>query len=386
MWLQSARQADSIFAPVATFYFSAKEADDFHTFLTTRSDGTEIVPIVDVAQLRLSASGFLRNGYRFTIPGFNSVCYAISPGLSAVFHELSGENPRKIDGSEEFSVPTAVSIYNAALQSRFSSLLGRRLLMSHNEKLLEGFFSMDHSFLDNSVFFDIVKETMAEQQPQAQFYKAEVIGREIVVYMLDPGSVRKNIVTDPRHVFGAGWVFSNREDTGTAVQMAACLFTKFGVAIQQDRKLRAVHVGGDIRNRVKDLCEKAARQTIDMAAVAKRVQQLLQRRIGFSDDKEAHASACEKAVAVVQRHGPPRQVAETVVQNAASVGADLDTRDFSITYDPQVLYERNLYDLVCSMLRYSKSQPATTRFQLQSAAMAMLLPGSIKGKKKRRFF
>ena len=85
--------AGSIFAPVPAFAFTAAQFDDCKEFLATRAANTEIVPVVDEAQLSMTADGRLREtGYRFNAIGFAALANSLSSGLNVMFTELSGEN------------------------------------------------------------------------------------------------------------------------------------------------------------------------------------------------------------------------------------------------------------------------------------------------------
>lgn len=375
MWVRPHRQATSIFAPVANFFFSEKEEVAFQTYLAERSANTEVVPVVDYDQVRMAADGLLSESqYRYTIIGFNAVCNAVAPGLASVFYELSGENPRKVADNEEFNIPAAVGIYNTAVQVRLAALMDKSLLVTHNEKIVEGFLSVEHKFLDNNIFYTMLQEEVTSRQAGADFYRAEVIGRELGVYMIDKSSIRKDFLSDDRYVFASGWFFSNREDTGSAVFAAPCLFTRFGPAVRRQRGTRLSHVGVDLLGRTSALVARVANQTTDMDKVRTQVRLLASKKIGFSDDKKKNEEAMARATNFLCRYGVRRDAARLIAQNAGTVGSDIEPRDFSVMYDSRILKNRTLYDLVCALLRHAKGQPTHARLILQSAAMAILSP------------
>lgn len=382
MWVRPARQATSVFAPVANFFFSEKEEAGFKTYLADRSAHTEVVPIVDYNQLCMAADGRLSDSqYRYTVIGFNAVCNTIAPGLASVFYELSGENPRKIVNNEEFNVPAAVGIYNTAARVRFPALADKSLLVTHNEKIAEGLLSVEHKFLDNEIFYALLQEEVTSRQAYADFYRAEMIGREMGVYMMNKATVRADFLPDSRYSFAAGWFFSNREDTGSAVFAAPCLFTRFGPAVRRQRGTRLSHVGADLVGRTASLVARIAAQTIDMDKVRSQVRMLASKKIGFSDNKKENDAAIARAVNFLCRHGVRRDTAKSIVQSAATVGSDLEPRDFSVIYDTRILKSRTLYDLVCSLLRHSKTQPTHSRLHLQAAAMEIICPAEKKPEK-----
>jgi hypothetical protein len=63
------------------------------------------------------------------------------------------------------------------------------------------------------------------------------------------------------------------------------------------------------------------------------------------------------------------------------VGADLDPRDPTEVYTRSALGARTAYDLVCSLLRFARDEPARTRDRLQVVAMEMMTPRTKKGRK-----
>lgn len=384
MWVRPARQATSIFASVANFFFSEKEEAGFQTYLAERSANTEVVPIVDYDQLKMAADGRLSDSqYRYTIIGFNAVCNTVAPGLASVFYELSGENPRKVVDNEEFNVPAAVAIYNTAVRVRFPALTDKSILVTHNEQIAEGFLSVEHKFLDNNIFYTLLQEELTSRQAHANFYRAEMVGREMGVYMMDKESVRTDLLPDKRYLFASGWFFSNREDTGSAVFASPCLFTRFGPAIRRQRGAKLSHIGADLVGRTTSLVARISHQTIDMDKVRSQVRMLASKKIGFSDDKKEQDIAVGRAVGFLCRYGVRRDYAKIIVQNAGAIGSDLEPRDFSVMYDTRILKNRTLYDLVCSLLRYAKTHPTHTRMALQTAAMDILCPVEKKADKPR---
>ena len=377
MSVYAAQNTRSVFAPVASFQFSSTQMDDCRSFLATRSAHTECVPIVDEAQLLMGAAGRLaENGYRFNPIGFDALAKTLSSGLSAVFNELSGESYR---GAPREDKPTnlaaAVSIYNTTMQVRFEALRERTLLVNHNEKSIDGFLGLEHRMLDNTQFFDLVQCEMADKQPQAEFSRAEIIGRELRLYYLDPASRRDDIHPDPRHTFAAGWYFSNREDAGHAIRAALCAFTKFGAAVESPHKnAKVVHMGADLQGRTAVLVGRMASRSIDMTVVTRQVKHLLATPLNFSDNRKQFDAAVRQWAAYVAKFKVRLDIARVVAKNAAMVGSDIEPRDAIEVYSDTALKARNAYDLLCSILRQSRQEYATYRDLLQAMAMRMLMP------------
>lgn len=379
MTVYAAQNTRSVFAPVASFQFSSAQMEDCRNFLATRTAHTECVPIVDEAQLLMSTAGCLaENGYRFNAIGFEALARTLSGGLSSMFNELSGEAYRGAFREDKpVNLPAAVSVYNTTMQVRFDSLRERTLLVNHNEKSIDGFLGLDHRMLDNTAFFDLIQREMAEKQPQAEFSRAEIIGRELRVYYLDPQTRRDNIHPDPRHTFAAGWYFSNREDSGHAIRAAVCVFTKFGAAIEPPHKYsKVIHMGYDLAGRTAVIVGRTAATEIDMDDVAAYVKNLRATPLNFSADRKQFESALRHWAGYISKFKVRHEIARAIAKNAAMVGSDIEPRDAIEVYTDTVLKARNAYDLLCSILKQSRQEYATYRDLLQSMAMRMLMPGT----------
>lgn len=367
----------SVFAPVTQLNFNAAQYEECRAFLESRATDTECVPIVDARQLVMAADGrAAETGYRFNALGFAAVANALMPGLVGVFNDLAGESRgRYAESSESGELTAAISIYNTALQSRLAAIRERVLVLNHREKTIDGCLGLDYKMLDNSVFFNNIADEMQHAQPAAPFHRAEIIGREMRVYYLQPQSRRTDVYPDPQHVFAAGWYFSNREDAGLAMRATACLYTKFGVAVDGRRRGAYMrHVGADFFGRATMLVRKAAQQQVDMVAVEKAIRRLTNTALNFSDERPLFNAALDRWVTYLAGFRIGRDAARRICKNAAIVGADIETRSPIEAYTKEVLAARTMYDLFCSILRYSKNQYHTTRDLLQSVAMQMLFP------------
>lgn len=372
-----AQHTRSVFAPVTALNFNSAQFEECKSFLEARVADTERLPVVDPRQLLMTADGRLAElGYRFNAIGFAAVANALMSGLVGVFNDLSGEARNRFTASSESGeLAAAVSIYNTALRSRFEVMKERTLLVDHRSRTIEGCLGIEHKLLDNAVFFNTIAEELEAAQPTAEFYRAEIIGRELRVYYIDPRSRRTDLYTDPRHTFAAGWYFSNREDAGLAMRATNCLFTKFGPAVDgRSRHTNLRHVGADFFGRATVLIRKAANSALDMATVGKAISRLNSIPLNFSEDRALFNAAQSQWMNYLSQFKVGREFAKHIARNAAVIGADLSPRSPLDVYTNEILTNRTMYDLFCATLRYSKNQYHTVRDLLQSAAMQMLLP------------
>lgn len=373
----TAPKSRSVFAPVVALAFNSAQQEDCKHFLSQRASDTECIPIVDEAQLVMSADGRVaESGYRFNAIGFAAVANAIISGLNPVFNDLAGEARNAFKTSfSSGDLATAVSIYNMLLKARFENLRERTLLVNHREKTIDGFLGLEHRMLDNAVFFTMAADELDARQSSAVFYRAELIGRELRLYFIDSKTKRNNLYPDSRHMFASGWYFSNREDAGLAARAALCVMTKFGAAIEPKSRGSAVrHAGADLIGRAAIMIGKLVDNTIDMDAVARGVNRLSTTSLNLSDSTKARELAMSQLVEYLGRFKISREDGRNICKNAAAVGADIDPRNPADLYSRDVLSSRTMYDLFCSVLRYSRNQYHTTRDLLQSAAMEILLP------------
>ncbi len=368
----------SIFASVVALSFSADQEQDCIEFIAKQHSNLEIVPISDEAQLLLKADGRLSDtNYRFNIISFLAVCNAISMGLGRLFGEISGETPSKLTAEDLFSIPAAVSIYNTAMRVKFESLRERNLLLDHNFRVVDGFMGLNHRLLDNAAFFEMVREKTAAIRPTAAFYRAELVGREFRLYMIDTNTKRTDIYKDPAHTFAAGWYFSNREDSGHAIRAVPCLYTRFGIAtITEPGKYRLIHTGADLIGKTQSMIGSAFEYSIDMDALRDRVRDLCSQKLGFTDSKMQFDTVCRKLSSALMRKGISKPSAAAIAKNAANVGADLEARSPLDVFTNKVLAERNAYDLFCAICRHARGQPTDAREKLQAVAMDVLFPAS----------
>jgi hypothetical protein len=374
--MRSFKKQRSIFVPVTALSFAQSQEQDCVDLIARRSANTELVPLSDVEQLTLTAAGKLvENGYRFNILGFMAVCDAIVPGLHRVFSELSGESPSKLLDVDAYNLPAAVSIYNEALRVRFESMRERSLLVDHSSRIVDGFLGLNHKLLDNAVFLEVIQNARAARSDETNFYRAELVGRELRVYILDPATRRTDIHPNSEHVFASGWYFCNREDSGNSVRAIPCLYTRFGVAIRLEKsKNRLAHVGTDLTGRAERLVSRIFSQAIDMEVVARRVAMLTAFKLGFTDKKPEFDAVVKKWTTYLVSFGLSKDIAKTIVRNAAVVGADTEPRNPLDIFTDKVLVERSGYDLVCSVLKHARNQPTHVRENIQTVGLSLLLP------------
>ena len=372
----SAADQRGIFASIVALSFSSRQEKDCAEFIAKRGANTEIAPISDEAQLTLKADGRLfESGYRFNLISFLSVCQVISGGLSRVFGEISGEMPSKFVDADSCSIPAAVSIYNTALRVRFESLRERSLIIDHGARTVDGFLGLNHKLLDNSTFFELIKERMAGKSGVLAFQRAELVGRELRVYIINSASKCDDIYQDPRHTFASGWYFCNREDSGNSIRAIPCLFTRFGIStLPEQQKYRLVHVGADLVGKTTLMLNRAFDYSFNMDELRKRVPVMFDQKLGFDEDRGIREAATRKWSAWLLQKGVHKNAVVAIIKNTIEVGADIEPRNPLDVFTNKVMKERSMYDLFCATCRYARNQPTAIREKLQATATELLLP------------
>lgn len=372
----------SVFAPVTALSFSASQLEDLKNFLTKRSDQTEVVPISDADQLLMAADGRLvEGGYRFNYIGFTQLTNALTSGLGSLFKELAGEAARRLRDNPTPNLAAAVSIYNTVVRAQLDRLRERSLLIDHRERVIDGFLGLDYRLLDNGTFLDLVIHEVAARQPKAQYYRAELIGRELTLYFIDPSSRRNDIIENPEHVFTRGWQFVNGEGTNRAVNGASCVFTKFGLGVEPKASKRGFlqHSGADLAGRAAALVSRAVASEIDMDVLAQGVRKLTTVNLGFTESN--FNDNVQRVAESMLRFKIPGEDAKMIAKNAAMVGSDLAPRDPVDVFTDKALKARTGYDLVCALLRHSRAVGHIDCVRYQHAAMRSMYPAARRTRK-----
>jgi hypothetical protein len=153
--------------------------------------------------------------------------------------------------------------------------------------------------------------------------------------------------------------------------------TKFGPAIESyKRGFRIRHTGADLIGRAASMISKTVEREIDMETVAKNINRLTATSLNFSDSKPALDAAIDNWIGYLCRFKITKEDAKQICKNAAMVGADLDPRNPIDVFTRESMNARSLYDMFCSILRYSRNQYHISRDVLQSTAMQLLIPNS----------
>lgn len=375
----------SVFAPVPALVFNAHQYDTMRRFLVQRTEHTELVPISDEGQLLMAADGrLLESGYRFNSLGFQAFAAGACAGLASLFCSLAGEYQQRTFANIESDLPAAVSVYNTVVRARMEMLRERALLVDHRERVVDGFSGLQHKLFSNVDFLDVVREEVTALKPTAVFQKAELVGRELTVYYIDPSTLRKDIYPDaqsPHSLVGA-WVFANREDQGKSLRALCGLLTKFGAAyFAANTQDRVVHVGSDLVGRARQLIVRSLQHELDMNIVLHQVDALQKQPLGIIGTTAAADSAFQAWQTYICKAGMRVADARLIVRNALTVGADVEPQGALSVLSGDAAAQRTAYDLWCAILRFANNEPTSSKERLRALAMRMVYPRSPRKRK-----
>jgi len=354
--------------------------------LTSVDEKTIVRPPASCAEVVLDDEGrTVEGGYRYTVNSFDTVARTLAPGLSTLVPNLAGENHRSRRKKEHQAFPEALSVFNAVARVRFEAELAQcQFVFNEGEKLIEGVLGPKTKYLDNSLFFQLVDETLiATFGNDVSFYCAHVAGRRLLLrYCRDEPLCTLECSSDVSHHIHRGYHFSNSESGDASVRAAplyvnpedggACL-GRFARA-----KTRMIHAGREFRARLNSLLSAAVTGGGNDSEVAASLQSLQTRSLNLP--MPAHEDFDDKVsefVEIVSNYGTiTNSFAQKIVQHAVYTGAlpSSDTQ-YRALRDSQII-KRNEYDVYCAVTAEAKKLPIRQRESAEQAAFDYLLDGN----------
>ena len=363
--------------------FSDKKSLDKR--LSAVDDATLVRPPASCHEVLLGADGrTLEGGYRYTVNAFDTVARTLAPGLCALVPNLAGENQRARRKKEQQAFPEAVSVFNAVTRARFESELAQcQFVFNEADKIIEGVLGPKTKYLDNSLFFQLVDETLvATFGNEVSFYCAHVAGRRFLLRYHKNDSLCSIQSGDESHHIHRGYHFSNSESGDASVRAApmyinpetghACL-GRFAKA-----KTRMIHAGREFRARLNSLLSAAMVAGGDDEAVGVELQSLRTRPLNlrmpshedFDDGLTKLASVCAKYGTITN------SFAQSIVHHAVYTGAfPSGDSQYRALRDSQIV-QRNEYDVYCAVIAEASKLPIRQRESAEQAAFDYLLDGN----------
>lgn len=346
-------------------------------------DKTLVRPPVSYAEVALDDTGrTLEGGYRYTVNSFDAVSRSLAPGLSTLVPNLAGENHRSRRKKEHHSFADALLVFNTVAAARFEAeLVQCQFVFNEGEKLIEGVLGPKTKYLDNSLFFQLVDETLLSTfGNEVKFYRAHLAGRRLLLRYCNE-ALLCNVASGngQTHSIHRGYHFSNSE-SGDASVRAAPLYvdpeTGFGCLGRFAKaKTRMIHAGREFRTRLNSLLSAAVVSSGNDSDIVTGLQVLQSR--GLDLPVPAHEDFDDKLVALaeaVARYGTiTNSFAQKIVSHAVYTGA-FPTSDsqYRALRDSQIT-KRTEYDVYCAVIAEATKLPIRQRESAEQAAYDYLL-------------
>tara|TARA_B100000700_G_scaffold304883_1_gene378029 strand:+ start:266 stop:1405 length:1140 start_codon:yes stop_codon:yes gene_type:complete len=346
-------------------------------------DATLVRPPASKEEVLLGDDGRTVEGsYRYTINSFDAVCRYLAPGLSALVPNLSGETQRSRRKAEFQSFDDALVVFNTVASVRFEAEVAQsQFVFNEREKIIEGVLGPKTKYLDNSLFFQLVDDTIVSTfGNEVDFYGAYLAGRRMLLRY-----ARKDplATVGPKHdrtdVIHRGYHFSNSESGDASVRAAPLYVNKEDgsacLGSFSKSKTRMIHAGREFRARLNNLLSAAVAADNDDDAV-KRGLTLCQ-GTSLSLPSTSHVDfdgKVEGLVEIVSKYGTiTNSLAQNIVALAVYTGAfPSDDAQYKSIRDSHIT-QRDEYDVYKSITKVAKTLPIKQRESIEQAAFEYLL-------------
>ena len=298
---------------------------------------------------------------------------------------MAGENHRSRRKKEHQAFPEALGVFNSVARARFEAELAQcQFVFNEGEKLIEGVLGPKTKYLDNSLFFQLVDETLvASFGNEVSFYCAQVAGRRLLLryHKTDP-LCTVEAASGSSHSIYRGYHFSNSESGDASVRAAplyvnpengnACLGS-FARA-----KTRVIHAGREFRARLNSLLSAAVTVGGRDDEVLARLQVLQSRSLNLpAPAHEDFEDKISELIEIVSNYGTiTNSFSQKIIQHAVYTGAFPDSdAQYRALRDSQIT-RRNEYDVYCAVTAEAKKLPIRQRESAEQAAFDYLLDGN----------
>lgn len=355
---------------------------DLEKRLTAVDDATLVRPPASCEEVLLQADGrTVDGGYRYTVNAFDTVTRTLAPGLSALIPNLAGANQRARRKKEHQAFPEAISVFNTVARTRFEAELAQcQFVFNEADKLIEGVLGPKTKYLDNSLFFQLVDETLiATFGDDVSFYGAHVAGRRFLLRYCRKEPLCTVAQGDGSHVIHRGYHFSNSESGDASVRAAPLyLNPETGYASLgrfAKAKTRMIHAGREFRARLNSLLSAAMAEAGEDELVVESLQRV--RKCPLHLPLPAHQDfedEVTKQVSQVAQYGTlTNSFAQSIVHHAVYTGAfPSGDAQYRALRDSQIV-QRNEYDVYCAATAEASKLPIRQREPAEQAAYDYLL-------------
>jgi hypothetical protein len=354
--------------------FKPGESEKLDQYLADLELRTKIRPVSAVADLAMLPDGTTAKGYRYTSLGFNQLAYELSPGLSTIVPDLAGCKRKPEDELARFDLGAAIGVFNSVLALRFDLLKRQRMVCDGDRKLIDGLLGPKRQYLKNREMLQSANGALAGHR-DIQFFAAELIGRRLTIWYRSIEPVFTISCRGMKHPFYRGYYFCNSESSGTGLRGTDVYFGKQGCALGPFRSgTRMAHVGRNFGKRSEKLFGAVVERDPNTKKVADYLPGLALTSLNVIGTEEERAQQTTKLVHTLTRGRKiSKWVAQDVVQNALTVGADDKELAPGDLLRPQPFEKRTAYDLFCALIRRSRGLGLERRENVEHVAYELML-------------
>lgn len=354
-----------------SYAFAADELPELNDMLAVTDRSTVISPVTAAADLCFTETGTLPGGYLYTGASFMQLCGLVSPGLSQLVQELSGQWRKVNDDIRLYSKELAIDVFNKIVRLRFDRVLsGMQLVRNTRAKTIDGIVGAKYRYLANSDFLSrVFRECVGFG---ATYASACLYGRQFVVRFV--GTTQP--VTIQGDTYHRGYHFANSEIGGQAVR-AAMLLIKHGTNYSAmcpfaDGGGRVVHSGRDFEKRLHALVENIITQAPnhdDLSSSSK----VLSKSLGLGNSD--HIKRLAQLSTILTRKGITQSLTQRILLSTAAQGSsDTDvTVDLAPSERVAIWQQRTGYDLFVALIRNAVRLPIEQREVVEQVAYNLLI-------------
>jgi len=336
---------------------------------------SSVEPITGTEDLLLDVSGKTRRGYRYTRAGFLQLTQFLAKGLSNLLADVAGMVHRKDARDRMADAGLAVRTFGEMVKLRYPAISAYRLLVSHQDKLIEGLVGARQQFLNNSELFQMAEQGVMQYRPEVCLHTAAIIGRRMALWYRAKTPIFSVSVDKEVWPFYHGYYFCNGEATGTSVRGTLALFCKHGLCLAPYKVYgdRVMHAGRDFTVRLGALFNKVLTHDFSVAAFRSGIQALDCTLLGFADKDEKERRAQERRLAHgLTQLGVQKNLAAHAVEMALYVGRAEGAVPSPVHMIDRMFNTRMQLDLLVALMRTARRLDLERREKVEQAAFALL--------------
>lgn len=387
---------------VATPVLKFSETDDdlpgrdgFLRALRKKAD-TELLPIHKEDDLLMSSHGVLQGKYRLTWDALRDISWVmIKGGLSGILWGLLNEGDKSDPDQHREAVEVASDVFNRIMMFRFKELHGRRLVVDHRNKLIEGMVSQNYSFIANADLYQRIEGLVEQSGAEVEFYEGLLAGGRIQFrYKNRSRSFALSTPLDKLEPFYGGWHFVSSEVGHACISGTHLLhraWSKSSAMAPYKAKHKISHAVKDISDsKLFSVVKSVGKDVERVKRLKPALESLKKHRLGFDGESDLRGQHKKLAKllrnsmrALLYRRQPPK-LSSDIVDRAIFHGSYrvdvIPERGLGPPHliDPDLLQavtKRTAYDLFSALIVSARGLPPEAQEAVEQTAYKVLANG-----------